>query len=161
MTVTLLVGNPKPRSRTYEAGLLVGEMLTGAPPDQVIDVVDLGAGLLAWGDPAVEAAVAQVRASRVLIVASPTYKATYTGLLKLFLDQMPPLALDGIVAFPLMMGAGMAHALAPELHLKPVLVELGASCPAPGLYLLEKTFAEDERLAAWCARAKATLPAAR
>ncbi len=157
--VMVLVGNPKPKSRTFEAAMLVSEGLTGAPPDDVLDVVDLGARLLRWGDSDVEDAVRKVCRADVLIVASPTFKATYTGLLKLFLDQIPSDGLKGTVAYPIMLGAGWAHALAPEVHLKPVLVELRASCPAPGLYLLDKTFAEDERLAAWLEVAKATLPA--
>ena len=36
-----------------------------------------------------------------------------------------------------MVGAGPQHALAVEVHLRPVLVELGASLPARGLYVLE------------------------
>ena len=94
-----------------------------------------------------------------MIFGSPTYKATYTGLLKLFLDQFPPDGLGGIVAIPLMLGAGPAHALAPELHLKPVLAELGAVCPTPGLYLNDKTYAEDARLGPFVERLRANLPA--
>jgi FMN reductase len=82
----------------------------------------------------------------MVVVASPTFNATYTGVLKLFLDQIPPDGLAGVTAFPAMLGAGPAHALAPELLLKPVLVELGAICPAAGLYLIDKFFAEDPRL---------------
>ena len=65
------------------------------------------------------------------MVASPTYKATYTGLLKLFLDRF---ATDGLrgVAVPLMLGAGPGHALAPELTLRPVLTEIGGLVPAGG-----------------------------
>jgi hypothetical protein len=64
MTTIAVVGNPKPRSRTRSAAELVVEKLTGAPPDRVVDVVDLGAGLLGWGDPAVEEAVAAVAADQ-------------------------------------------------------------------------------------------------
>ncbi len=72
-------------------------------------------------------------------MASPTFKATYTGLLKLFLDQFAGgEGLRGVTAVPLMLGAGPAHAMAPELLLKPVLAELGATCPAPGLYLQDE-----------------------
>jgi FMN reductase len=66
------------------------EQLTGAPADRVIDVIDLGVGLLEWGEPAVAEAVAALQAADVAVVASPTYKGTYTGLLKLFLDQVAP-----------------------------------------------------------------------
>ena len=52
MTV-VVVRNPKPMSRTRAAAEMVAEKLTGVPPDHVIDVIDLGAGLLGWGDPKV------------------------------------------------------------------------------------------------------------
>ncbi len=159
LKTVVVVGNPKPRSRTYEAGVLVARKLTGREPDDIIDVIDLGAGLLESGNPTVAAALQRLQNADVAIIASPTYKATYTGLLKMFLDLLPPDALARVTAFPVMLGAGPAHALAPELLLKPVLVELGATCPAQGLSLIDKSFAEDPRLDAWVARAKTRLPA--
>jgi FMN reductase len=161
MSTVVVVGNPKPRSRTRSAAELVAERLTGAPADRVVDVIDLGAGLLGWGDPAVTEAVAAVRAAEVAVVASPTYKATYTGLLKLFLDQIGTGDLAGVVAVPVMLGGGPAHALAPELLLKPVLVELGATAPTRGLYLLDKTWDDPAPLEAWLAVAGPQVLAAR
>jgi FMN reductase len=161
VSTVVVVGNPKPRSRTRAAAEVVAERLTGAAPDRVIDVVDLGAGLLRWGDPEVGDAVAAVRAAEVAVVASPTYKATYTGLLKLFLDQIGTGDLAGVVAVPLMLGGGPAHALAPELLLKPVLVELGATAPTRGLYLLDSTWDDPAPLEAWLAAARPQVSAAR
>jgi FMN reductase len=161
MSTVVVVGNPKPRSRTRAAAELVAERLTGAPADTVVDVVDLGAGLLGWGDAAVEEAVATLRAAEVAVVASPTYKATYTGLLKLFLDHVGTGDLAGVVAVPLMLGGGPTHALAPELLLKPVLVELGATAPTRGLYLLEKSWEDPLPLDAWLATAGPQVAAAR
>lgn len=160
MTVTVVVGNPKPASRTRDAAALLATALAGRAPDAVLDVVDLGPGLLGWGDPAVADAVRVAAASELLVVASPTYKATYTGLLKLFLDQFATAeGLAGVVAVPVMLGAGPAHALAPELLLKPVLVELGATCPTPGLYLSDATYAADGRIAAFADRWRAVVAA--
>jgi FMN reductase len=158
MKTAVIVGNPKAKSRTLEAGVLVAQKLTGAAPDLTLDLIDMGASLLEFGNPKVSEAVAAAQSCNVIICASPTFKATYTGLLKLFLDQIPSDGLAGITAFPVMLGAGPAHLLAPDLLLKPVLVELGAICPAVGLYLIDKSFAEDPRLDAWIARAKPLLP---
>ncbi len=153
VTVTVVVGNPKPASRTRDAATLLAAALAGRDPDAVIDVVDLGPGLLGWGDAVVAQAVRTAASPGLLVVASPTFKATYTGLLKLFLDQFATAeGLAGVVAVPLMLGAGPAHALAPELLLKPVLVELGATCPTPGLYLSDATYADDGRIAAFARR---------
>jgi FMN reductase len=157
MTV-VVVGNPKPMSRTRHAAELIAERLTGSPAADVIDVVDLGAGLLGWGDPAVAKAVELVKSADTLIVASPTFKATYTGLLKLFLDQFGAGVLRGVVAFPVMLGGGLEHALAPELLLRPVLVEIGCSCPAPALYLLDSEYEDSLKLADWLEIARDFVP---
>lgn len=152
MSITVVVGNPKPRSRTWDAAHRLAEGL-GAAASTSIDVVDLGPGLLGWGDPAVKTAVEQVAASDVVIVATPTFKATYTGLLKLFLDQFAgSTGLEGVVAVPLQLGAAPAHQLSPELHLKPVLVELGAIVPAPALYLIDSVPVPDPAEQEWLQR---------
>ncbi|MGI5222450.1 NADPH-dependent FMN reductase [Nocardia sp. CA-290969] len=153
MTVTVVVGNPKPASRTLSAGVALAAALRPETEPAVIDLVDLGPGLLGWGDPAVAAAARTVAGSELVIFASPTFKATYTGLLKLFLEQFDGgTGLAGVVAVPLMLGAGPAHALAPDLLLKPVLVELGATTALPGLYLSDRTFGEDGVLTAYADR---------
>lgn len=159
LRTAVVVGNPKPKSRTRDAGILVAQKLTGRDPDIVLDLVDLGPALLEFGNPTVDDAIKSIQRASVVVFASPTFKATYTGLLKLFLDQFPPDGLASVMAFPLMLGAGPAHAMAPDLLLKPVLVELGAVCPAAGLYLIDKSFAEDPRLDAWAGRARKLLPA--
>jgi len=153
----VVVGNPKVGSRTRQAAELVVERLTGAPPDHVIEVAELGPALLGWGDPAVEAAKQTVKDGGLVVFASPTYKATYTGLLKLFLDQFAAGELHGTTAVALMLGAGPQHALAGEHTLKPVLSEIGCSCPTPALFLLESTWDDSPELDAWLARARDVL----
>lgn len=158
MTTTVVAGNPKPGSRTLDAARQLARALTGTDPDHVVDVIELGPALLGWGDAAVLAAVDVVASSDLVVVASPTFKATYTGILKLFLDQFATAeGLRDVVAVPLMLGAGPAHAMAPDLLLKPVLVELGAVCPAPGLYLIDSNYTTDSRIADYTDRWSSTL----
>lgn len=138
-SVVVVVGNPQAASRTAAAATEVGRRvaaLADIASVVTIDLAELGPALLSWGDPAVVAAKGTVVGASALIVASPTYKAAYTGLLKLFLDQFDKgeLAPVGAVV-PVMSGGGPAHSLAVEVHLRPVLVEIGASCPTRGLYL--------------------------
>ncbi len=155
--VAVVVGNPKPRSRTHEAALTLAERLGGA--DLVVDLADHAGELFDWGSETVSDLVAQVAASRVVVVASPTYKATYTGLLKAFLDRFPHEGLAGVTAVPLMLGASAAHSLAPEHGLRQVLVELGASVPTRGLYVLDAEHADPAAYDAWLASAAPFLPA--
>ncbi|OZD68960.1 NADPH-dependent FMN reductase [Rhodococcoides fascians] len=159
MTTAVVVGNPKPASRTLAAACFLAERIGGEPPSTVVDVVTLGSALLRWGDPEVERAVSEVSHAKVVVVASPTFKATYTGVLKLFLDQFATDdGLRGVVAIPLMLGAGSKHALAPEMSLRPVLSELGASCPAAGLYLSQDDASWEAAVGEWLTRWSQHLP---
>jgi FMN reductase len=157
VSTAVLVGNPKPRSRTYQAARLVAGRLTGGPPELSVDLADLGGALLDWSDSTVAGLVTAVRASSLVIVASPTYKATYTGLLKCFLDRIPGGALAGVTAISLMLGGHWKHALAADLLLKPVLVELGATCPTQGLFLPESEYAGGQTLDTWLELARPQL----
>ncbi len=160
MSVVVLVGNPRPRSRTHEAAHLVAEALTGRQPDLAVDLADLGPALFDPDDPRVAEAVKAVQGASLLVVASPTYKATYTGLLKLFLDRLGPGALAGVTAVPLLLGGHWRHSLAAELLLKPVLVELGASVPTRGLFLLDSDYTVSEELQKWVTTARPQVTAA-
>ena len=57
----------------------------------------------------------------------------------------------------MILGPAPAHALAAELYLKRVLVELGASWPALAMYLIDMTFADDGIFAKWVDKARSTL----
>lgn len=150
MITTVVAGNPKPNSRTLAAGVALVQQLTGAVPTNTVDVIELGPGLLGWGDDTVKKAVETVAGSDLVVFASPTFKGTYTGVLKLFLDKFATATgLEGVVAVPLMLGASLGHSLAPELLLKPVLVELGAITPAQGLYLIDETASRPESSQLW------------
>jgi FMN reductase len=157
MSIVVVVGNPKPMSRTRAAAELIATRLTGGAAPTVIELAEIGPHLLGWGDPRVAAAKATVRQAAALVVASPTFKGTYSGLLKLFLDQFGQGELEQKLTFALMLGAGLQHALAPELSLRPVLVEIGASCPAPGLFLLDSDYENAEQLDPWLAIAQPCL----
>jgi FMN reductase len=148
--VTVVVGNPKPASRTLSAATYVATELSGSEPDLVVDLATLGASLLDWADPSVGELVKEIGGADLVVVACPTYKATYTGLLKLFLDRFAGgTGLTG-VAVPLMLGAGPAHALAPELTLRPVLAELGATT-VRGHYVLDSAHDDPSAYADWLA----------
>lgn len=154
--VAVVVGNPRPRSRTYDAALTLADRLGGA--DLVVDLADHAPELFDWSSETVRDLVEQVSGSLVVIVASPTYKATYTGLLKAFLDRFPHQGLGGVTAVPLMLGGADTHALAVEHALRPLLVELGASVPTRGLFVLDSHHAEPEAYDAWFATAQQLLP---
>jgi FMN reductase len=139
-TVLGVVGNPRPGSRT----LTVVDAVARAVADAVqgtcepsIDLIELKTDLFTFGAPSVVAALERVMQADVLVVGSPVYKASYTGVLKAFCDHIGHAQLAGKVAVPLMVGGSLQHFLALEVHLRALLIELGATCPTPGLYVVE------------------------
>ncbi|MET0432725.1 MAG: NAD(P)H-dependent oxidoreductase [Cellulomonas sp.] len=165
-SVVAVSGNPRAGSRTLGAARAAAERLAAltsadpatATPVEVVDLATLAGELLAPAHPAADAALARVAAADVAVVATPVYKASYTGLLKAFLDLYGPDGLAGVVAVPLVVSGNPAHALAGEVHLRPVLVELGAVVPARSLTVTEAQLADlDPALDAWLSRAAAPL----
>lgn len=161
--VGVVVGNPRAASRTATVALEVAEHVAAALAGTVGPVIDLanhGAAVLAPEASAVERDLEALGRVHTLVVASPTYKATYTGLLKAFLDRYGFGALDGVVAIPVMVGGAPQHAMAGEVHLRPLLVELGAVVPTRSLYVLEAELVRlPDVVGRWLAGAADTLTA--
>jgi FMN reductase len=163
--IVTVVGNPRAGSRTRLAAEAVAGGIArlaeaaGRTTDQVtFDLADLAPVLFSYPSAAVEAALESARGAAVLVVASPTYKATFTGLLKVFLDRLPGNALEGVVAVPMMLGGAPNHLLAVDVFLRPVLLELGATCSTRGLFVQESELEElDAVVAGWCAANRAPL----
>jgi FMN reductase len=158
MKTSIVVGNPKSGSRTLGVAVAVADSLTGnnnAPGDRlIVDLADVAAELFDPESATVKEQLEEVASSDLVVVASPTYKATYTGLLKAFFDRYANDALARTVCVPVMTGAAPIHALAPEVHLRPLLVELGASTPTRGLYVTEQQFdVLDQVITAWAVSA--------
>jgi FMN reductase len=160
--VVTLVGNPRPGSRTLTAARTVaarvadhlglapadptGSPQTGpsrtGPSPATIDLAEIATEILAPEHPRADTAREIAASAAVLVVATPVYKGSYTGLLKAFLDLYGPDGLTGVVAVPVVVSGNPAHALAGEVHLRPLLVELGATVPARTLTLLDSRLGE-------------------
>ncbi|MEV6716624.1 NAD(P)H-dependent oxidoreductase [Lentzea sp. NPDC051208] len=143
--IGVLVGNPRPASRTLRAALAVREALRQVLKDPVAGAtVDAAEILHQVFDPGrMRVVLEELGRSDVLVIATPTYKATYTGLLKAVLDQAPPNWLRGKAVVPVQVAASERHALAVEVHLRPLVVELGGQVPGRGLFLTESALAVD------------------
>jgi FMN reductase len=146
-----LVGNPRPGSRTERLARAVLDALAHRLDPElrtqrvVVDLATLGEELgpplgpdsrTRWAGP-----IDTVTRARVLVVATPTYKGSYTGLLKAFLDHVGAGELRGVLAVPVTTVGSPAHTLAADVHLRPLLVELGASTPTSALVVGEDDLA--------------------
>jgi FMN reductase len=138
LKLAIVVGNPKPKSRTLKVAETLAEKLFGTASRhaELIDLADYSDEILKWPNAKMDALNARVASSDVVIFASPTYKATFTGLLKVFLDRYPANGLAGVIAIPLLTGADQLHAMGPTVNLAPLLVELGAVVPGRGFYFV-------------------------
>jgi FMN reductase len=138
MTVLLIAGSPSEKSRS--AALLDGvqqRLKQRGALSSRLHIRDLSpqALILAdFGHVSILNAVAQVALADVLVVATPVYKAAYSGVLKVFLDLLPQTALEGKTVLPLATGGSPNHMLALDYALRPVLQSLGAKHILPGIY---------------------------
>jgi FMN reductase len=153
LQLAVVVGNPKPKSRTFVIAEAVAERIaaaTGATVTHTVDLCDHAQDIFTWPHEGLASLTERVAASHLIVVASPTYKAAYTGLLKAFLDRYPNNALAGVTAVPVMTGGSAHHTMAIDSALRPVLVELGASVPTRGLYfVMSQMEALDAVVDAW------------
>lgn len=153
MQLSIVVGNPKPGSRTRAVAEAVATRIAVAGPATLgptIDLCDFADRLFTWPDEELDSLAGQVASSDVVVVASPTYKAAYTGLLKAFFDRYANNGLAGVTAVPVMTGGSPHHAMAVDSALRPVLIELGASVPSRGLYFVMSQMEElDAIVDAW------------
>ncbi|EFC83406.1 NADPH-dependent FMN reductase [Parafrankia sp. EUN1f] len=92
----------------------------------------------------VRARLAEVRDAEVLVVATPAYKGQYTGLLKAFLDLLPPGALAGTLVVPVVVANAPEHRVTTDVALRAVLAELGAALPVRSFTLVEAALGEVE-----------------
>jgi FMN reductase len=169
--IVALSGNPRPESRTHAlavtlatelaevipaVGHLSGQKMTAEVTE--IELAGLGPRVLDPDDPVAKAAFEEMLAGDILVISSPTFKATYSGLLKSFLDWCEYKGLTGRTAVPILLARLPGHEMAVNLYFATLLLELGAKVPAGGLYVLESDF-EDFRsvAAAWADANAATL----
>lgn len=146
--VVTVGGSPAVPSRCAAALSAVRRSMTGAGfSTAAIEVRELDAEGLVWArfdEPTVRTAIDAVQESRALVVATPVYKAAYSGLLKTFLDLLPPGSLAGKTVLPVATAGSLAHCLALDYALKPVLGALGARHILQGVCLLDADFVYHE-----------------
>jgi len=91
--------------------------------------------------PEVDDAISGVGEARIVIAATPTYRALYTGLLKCFFDLMPAGHLAGKLCLPIQTGASPIHFLAVEYGLRPLFMSLDG-IPLAGVYATDAEFTD-------------------
>lgn len=116
-------------------------------PAAVYDVVDLGPSFrTADGardlDRQAREIVARVEEADLLVVGSPTYKGSYTGLFKHFFDLLDPAALRGKPVLLTATGGGPRHALVVEHGMRPLFGFFEAFALPTAVYAVEQDFSD-------------------
>jgi len=140
----IINGSPSRRSKTAALLEIIERRATAAGAAvEMVSVRDFPAEALLFGDvtePALQHFLEQVACATALVVATPIYKASYSGALKALLDIIPPGALAGKTVLPLATAGTLAHFLALDFALRPVLSFLGARDTLANIFLLETNF---------------------
>jgi len=169
ISAVAISGSPRSPSKSrLLAELLLEALARAGMRTQVIDLAALPADALLGRctHPDVDEAIAAAGEARIVIAATPTYRALYTGLLKAFFDLMPQGHLAGKLCVPVQTGGVRDHALAVEYGLLPLFASLDGVSIA-GVYATDEEFVDGtpnaelmervERVAAEAARRLAGL----
>lgn len=140
-SVLVISGSPSPTSKTERvAEYLGGRLLVAGQDVDHLRLRRLPAGPLLGADtrdPMIANAVAQVADAQGIVLATPTYKAAYSGLLKVFLDLLPQFGFAGKAVLPLATGGSVAHVLTLDYALRPVAQSLGARHVVQSFFVLD------------------------
>jgi FMN reductase len=90
------------------------------------------------------ALVKRVENATAVVLASPVYRASFTGALKNLLDLLPLESLQAKPCGILAMGASQHHYLGVDWQLRAVLAWFGALVPPTSVYLTSSDFSEGE-----------------
>jgi FMN reductase len=160
-----LNGSPSSTSRTAALATLAVELNGGG---SVVHLGDLDASALLARGPAadVDAALEQVRRAGALVVVTPVYRKTYSGILKGFFDLFEPSALVGIPAVLAATAGHGAESLCIDHGLRPLVASLDGWSVPTAVYATHADFEDGkpvdairERLARGLAEASLIDPA--
>jgi FMN reductase len=143
LTVVGISGSPAARSksRTLLERALAALAERGASTT-LIDLATLPADALLGRRRSsdVDNALARVAEATIVVASTPVYRATYTGLLKVFFDLFPVDALVNKTAIAIATGGSLAHQLVIDHGLRPLFASVGAVIAPTAVYGTDSAF---------------------
>ncbi|MCM3791029.1 NADPH-dependent FMN reductase [Domibacillus indicus] len=137
--VTILSGSPSTISKLNEA--LKYMMIQLEQSEVQVEFVSI-CGLPAedllharYESDSIQTVNALLAESDAVIVGTPVYKGSYSGILKTYLDLLPQKGLENKLLLPVAVGGTMAHLLMLEYNLKPLLSVLGGTQIEKGIFI--------------------------
>jgi len=163
-TILTVSASPSAVSKTAHTRRLIDEHLAGLGHTvHALDARELPPAALLSADtthPAIAAAVELFDRADGVVVATPVYKASYSGLLKTLLDLLPQRALADKVVLPLATGGTQGHLVAIDYALRPLLTSMGADRLVPGCFVLDRLIQYGEEGGAIAPDARAAVDSA-
>lgn len=144
-----IAGSPSSGSLSSK---IVDHVLTDIPESRsthMIRLTDIPAECLVHGneaDPSFAWASKVIAEADGVVIGTPIYKASMSGLLKSFLDQLPQYGLARKIVLPIATGGSLAHTLALDYGIRPILQSMGARHVMPSVYFTSEEFAMAEGL---------------
>ncbi len=148
--LVVVIGSVTPPGRLTKAATAMAEAAGGSHPDLDVEILNLADFRIAFADgrPLADYAddtptvVGKIAAADLVVLATPVYRASFTGALKNLIDHLPVEALMGKPCGIVAMGATAHHFLGAEWHLRDVLTWFGAIVAPTGVYLSSADFVE-------------------
>ncbi|MDQ0201515.1 NADPH-dependent FMN reductase [Neobacillus ginsengisoli] len=142
--VTIISGSPAEETRLNGILDYVVSYFKGVNiPPNIINIRNLPAQVLIqakFDSEEIVEANKKVEDSTMIVVLTPVYKASFTGVLKTYLDLLPQNSLENKTILPIAIGGTFGHLLMIDYALKPVLAALGAT------HILKSTFILDSQV---------------
>lgn len=91
-----------------------------------------------FGSEAVKHAVSKVEQVDVIVLLTPIFKASFTGILKTFLDLIPQKGFVNKTIVSVAIGGSISHLLAIDYALKPVVTALGATHITQTIFVVDR-----------------------
>lgn len=141
MKTLIIAGSPSIESRSTQLLKHIGKILglSGFKVEVLqLRTLEPHAILFAdYDDPGLKIAIEKIKNADLIVIGTPVYKASYSGLLKAFLDVLPQDGLRDKTIFPVATGGSAAHTLAIDYALRPVLNSMSAWRILPGLFVTD------------------------
>ena len=143
-----IAGSPTPDSRTRSlvANVLESIAQEAGGASSLVDIADLVGSLAVRTrdevSPQLASALRSVEEADLLIVGSPVYKGSYTGLFKHFMDLVDYKALAGVPVALLAIGGSDRHALVIDHQLRPLFSFFNAHTLPTGVFVSDSAFVD-------------------
>ncbi|PZT52847.1 NADPH-dependent FMN reductase [Paenibacillus silvae] len=139
--ITIISGSPNKKSRLNGVIHYAKQKLEqNCCEISVIEVCSLPSDDLMYANlnsKSIQRANATVEEAAGIIVASPVYKTTYTGVLKAYLDLLPQKGFQNKIVAAYFVGGTFSNLLSIDYSLKPLLASMGCRCFAENVFAVD------------------------